>query len=85
MDSDSEEPPSKRYRYERSSTPIREADPREPPLLTEDGGNLVSREEPIAPAPVVESDTEQGDTLCPEDVDDPGPDYFGLSDEAMGK
>ena len=85
MDSDGEEPPSKRRRYERSSTPIRELDPLQPPdlpaLREEEGGEngLDSVEEPIA------SDTE--DTVCPGDdeVDNQGPDYFGLSDEAMGK
>ena len=88
MDSDSEEPPSKRRRYERSSTPIRELDPLQlsdlPPLRKEEewgenGLDIVG--EPIA------SDTEQEDTVCPGDdeVDEQGPDYFGLSDEAMGK
>ena len=92
MDSDSEEPPSKRRRYERSSTPIRElgnlVPPGLPPLGEEDGGEngLESEEEPVAPAPVAaaESDTEQEDTVYPDDNEE-GPDYFGLSNETMGK
>ena len=107
MDSDGEEPTSKRPRYERSSTPIRELDPLQPPQLSplkeaaegegrENGLHDVV-EEPIGPTPAAvasESDTgpAQGpgldDTvLLDEDDDDndQGPDYFGLSDEAMGK
>ena len=99
MDSDGEEPPSKRRRYERSSTPIRELDPLQPldlpPLREEEEGrengpaDIVK--DPIAPAPVAESDTEPEqeeleDTVCPNDDDnDQGPDCFGLSNEAMGK
>ena len=88
-DSDGEGPPLKRRRYERSSTPIRELlDPPRPPELPalseeEEGreNGLDSAEEPIA------SDTEKEDTVCPGDdeVNDQGPDYFGLSNEAMGK
>ena len=92
MDSDNEEPPSKRRRYERSSTPIRElgnlVPPDLPPVGEEDAGEngLESGEEPVALAPVAvaESDTEQEeDTVCPDDNEE-DPDY-GLSDEAMGK
>ena len=99
-----EEPASKRRRYERSSTPIRELDPLQPPQLSplkeseeegrENGLDIVAVEEPIGPAPAIaESDTEpaQGpgldDTvlLDEDDDNDQGPNYFGLSDEAMGK
>ena len=88
MESDDEGPPSKRRRYERSSTPIRELlDPPQPPelpALSEEEGRengLDSAEEPIA------SDTEKEDTVCPGDdeANNQGPDYFGVSNEAMGK
>ena len=89
MESDDEGPPSKRRRYERSSTPIRELlDPPQPPelpaLSEEEGGRengLDSAEEPIA------SDTEKEDTVCPGDdeANNQGPDHLGLSNEAMGK
>ena len=87
-ESNGEEPPLKRRRYERSSTPIRELlDPPQPPELPalseeEEGreNGLISVEESIA------SDTEQEDTVCPGDdeANDQDPDYFGLSNEAMG-
>jgi hypothetical protein len=101
MDSDGEEPPSKRRHYERSSTPIRELDPLQPPELpplkeAEEGreNGLHDHDivedpiQPIGPAP--ERDTEPGldDTVILDEDDgdnDQGPDYFGLSDEAMGK
>ena len=105
MDSDGEQPTSKRPRYERSSTPIRELDPLQPPQLSplkeaagerRENGLHDIVEEPIGPAPAAvasESDTGpvqgQGldDTVLLDDDDDndQGPDYFGLSDEAMGK
>ena len=92
MDSESEEPPLKRRRYERSSTPIRElaplVPPDLPPLREARENGLVGVEELIHPAPLVaaESDTEQERTLCAVDnVDGQGPDYFGLSNEAISK
>ena len=83
MESDSKEPPSKRCRYERSSTPIRELGnvvlPGLSPLGEEDGGEngLESEEEPVAQAPVVPAELDMEQDL--------GPDYFGLSNEAMGE
>ena len=92
MDSDGEEPPSKRRCYERSSTPIRELDPLQhpdlPPLREEEENGLDIVVEPIAPGSIAESGTKptQEDTVCPDDDDnDQGPDNFGLSNEAMGK
>lgn len=94
MDSDGEEPPSKRRCYERSSTPIRELEPLQlpdlPSLREEEGeeNGLDIVVEPIAPASVAESGTKpaQEDTVDPNNSDnDQGPDYYGLSNEAMGK
>ena len=73
-DSDNEGPPPlKRPRYERSSTPIRESPP----------GMRDGEEEAIFPL------AEQGVASSPDVPDqaeeEPGPDYFGLSNEAMGK
>ena len=70
MDSDGEEPASKRRRYERSSTPIREPDPLQPPQLSplkesegegrENGlDHIVAVEEPVGlPPTVAEFDAE---------------------------
>ena len=100
-DSDGEGPPSKRRCYARSSTPVRElGPPLQPPELPplsevkeeegeENGLDIV--EEPIAADPVAaesDRDPKQEDTVClddDDDINDEGPDYFGLSDEAMGK
>ena len=97
MDSDGEEPTSKRPRYERSSTPIRELDPLQPPQLSP------LKEAPEGPGEgrengLLASDTYTGPAQGPapglddtvlldedDDDNDQGPDYFGLSDEAMGK
>jgi hypothetical protein len=93
MDSDGEEPPSKRHHYERSSTPIRELDPYQlPSLLSEKMGTrengLDIVEEPITPTHVVggESVTQrEDDTLRSDDkIDGHDPDSHGISNEAMG-
>ena len=99
MDSDGEEPTSKRPRYERSSTPIRELDPLQPPQLSplkeapEGEGPGEGRENGLlasdtgsaqAPGPGLD-DTVLLDEDDDNDDNDQGPDYFGLSDEAMGK
>ena len=95
MDSDCEEPPSKKHRYERSSTPIGEKPEfHEPPDIPSLNGEeaedflYIGRGDkrngnrdypPLGLA--AEPDMEQGE-LYP---DEEGPDYFGLSNEAMGK
>ena len=80
-DSDREEPPSKKHRYERSSTPIKEqVEFQEPPDIPPLNGKLEEAETPLGPA--ADSSMEQGDTLCP---DEEGLDYSGISNEAMGK
>ena len=80
-DEDSE-PPSKRPCFKRSSTPIRDLP------LAPCGASLdvLAGEEAIAPAGADHLPPDmfgQGE-LSPEEHD-PGPDYFGLSHEDMGK
>ena len=77
-DEDSE-PPSKRPCFKRSSTPIRDL----PPAPCGASLDELAGEEAIAPAGADHSPPEQGE-LSPEEHD-PGPDYFGLSREDMGK
>ena len=82
-DEDSE-PPSKRPCFKRSSTPIRDLPPA--PCGANLDSSVLAGEEAIAPARDDHSPPDmsgQGE-LSPEEHD-PGPDYFGLSREDMGK